>query len=223
MTLQQLATETDRTIAFKDPIKEMDGNQYMRDAKGSLVPLELVKPAKKLEDDTVRRMIGFATDLNEQMRRFFVHCFDDIAAFEALLADQYDAKVGGKKGNMSLMSFDGCMKVQVQVADLIDFGPELHVAKSLVDECLNEWASDARPEIRAAITSAFNTDKAGQINRTAIFILLRLDIDDPRWLKAMDAIRDAIRVIGSKAYIRFYQRQSCDGKWQPISIDLAKV
>jgi len=223
MTLQQLATETDRTIAFKDPIKEMDGNQYMRDAKGSLVPLELVKPAKKLEDDTVRRMIGFATDLNEQMRRFFVHCFDDIAAFEALLADQYDARVGGKKGNMSLMSFDGCMKVQVQVADLIDFGPELQVAKTLIDECLNEWAADARPEIRAIITCAFNTDKEGQINRSEIFMLLRLDIEDPRWRDAMDAIRDAIRVIGSKSYIRFYQRSGPDAKWQPISIDLAKV
>jgi len=223
MTLQQLATETDRTIAFKDPVKEMDGNQYMFDAKGSLVPLDLVKPAKKLEDDTVRKMIGYATDLNAQLSRFLGHCFEDIAAFEALLAEQYDATIGGKKGNMTLMSFDGCMKVQVQVADLIDFGPELHVAKSLIDECLNEWAADSRPEIRAIITRAFNTDKAGQINRAEIFMLLRLDIEDPRWLKAMDAIRDAIRVIGTKSYTRFYQRSGPDAKWQPISIDLAKV
>ena len=223
MTLQQLSLETDRTIAFKDPIKEMDGNQYMRDAKGSLVPVDLVKPAKKLEDDTVRRMIGFATDLNAQMERFKGHCFEDIATFQDLLAEQYDATVGGKKGNMTLMSFDGCMKVQVQVADLINFGPELQVAKTLIDECFNEWAADARPEIRAAITSAFNTDKEGQINRSGIFMLLRLDIDDPRWLRAMDAIRDAIRVFGSKSYTRFYQRSGPDAKWQPISIDLAKV
>ena len=29
------------------------------------------------------------------------------------------------------------------------FGPELQIAKGLVDECLNEWAEGARDEIRA--------------------------------------------------------------------------
>lgn len=223
MTLEQLATDTDRTIAFKSPITTIEDKKYMCDAKGSLVPLELVKPTKKLEDEIVRKMIEFSTDLNAQLTRFYGHCFEDIGAFEALLAQEYDATVGGRKGNMTLTSFDGCMKVQVQVADLIDFGPELHIAKALIDECLNEWAADSRPEIRAVIISAFNTEKASQINRAEIFMLLRLDIDDPRWLRAMDAIRDAIRVIGSKEYIRFYRRKSPDGKWRAITIDLAKV
>ena len=102
------------------------------------------------------------------------------------------------------------MKVQVQVADFIDFGPQLQTAKSLVDECLNEWSADSRPEIRAVVTRAFNTDKEGQINRSDIFMLLRLDIDDGRWRQAMEAIRDAMRVIGSKEYVRFYQRRSIE-------------
>lgn len=93
----------------------------------------------------------------------------------------------------------------------------------LVDECLNEWAADARAEIRAIVTRAFNTDKAGKINRSEIFMLLRLEIGDPRWLEAMRAIKDAMRVVGSTTYVRCYQRPRADAPWQPIVIDLARV
>jgi len=114
-------------------------------------------------------------------------------------------------------------RVQVQVADHIDFGPQLQIAKELVDECLNEWAADARPEIRAIVTRAFNTDKAGQINRSEIFMLLRLEIEDARWRRAMDAIRAAMRVVGSKTYVRCSYRESLGDSWKPVTIDLAKA
>ncbi|MBX3580803.1 MAG: DUF3164 family protein [Rhizobiaceae bacterium] len=199
------------------------GKAYMPDAKGKLVPVELVKPQHKLEDETVRKIIGYAEELSAQISRFKEHTFQDLGAFEALLAQQYDAKVGGAKGNKSFMTFDGLMKVSVQVADLIDFGPELQLAKGLIDECLNEWAADSRPEIRDIVTRAFNTDKVGQINRAEIFMLLRLDIDDERWQRAMTAIRDAMRVVGSKTYVRCHRRASINAPWEPVTIDLAKA
>jgi len=161
--------------------------------------------------------------LSEQVARFKVHSFDDLGAFEALLAQEYGATVGGAKGNKTLMSFDGLMMVKVQVADHIDFGPELQIAKGLVDECLNEWSAEARPEIRAIVTRAFNTDKAGQINRSEIFMLLRLDIEDARWLRAMTAIRDAMRIVGSKIYVRVYRRPVQDAPWEAVTIDLARA
>jgi hypothetical protein len=39
----------------------------------------------------------------------------------------------------------------------------------------------------------------------------------------MDAIKDAMHVVGSKTYIRCYRRDTFDGQWQPVSIDLAKA
>ncbi len=92
-----------------------------------------------------------------------------------------------------------------------------------MDECLNEWAADSRAEIRALIQNAFTTDKAGQINRSHIFMLLRLDIEDERWQDGMRAIRDAMRVTGSKEYVRFYRRANPTDGWQPVTIDLAKA
>ena len=206
-----------------DRIVDAGGTPHMRDAKGALVPLTMVKPQDQLQDEVVRKIMGYAIALSDQVARFKQHTFDDIGGFEALLAQEYDATLGGAKGNKTLISFDGLFKVQVQVADNVVFGPELQIAKALVDECLNEWAEGARDEIRAIVTRAFNTDKEGQINRSEIFMLLRLEIEDERWLRAMKAIRDAMRVVGSKTYVRCYRRESFDGPWQAVSIDLAKV
>lgn len=202
---------------------EIDGKTYMPDARGALVPVELVKVTDQLEDETVRKIMGHMVALSEQIARFKGHTFEDIGALDAVLAQEHGTRLGGRKGNKTLMSYDGLNKIEVRVADQIDFGPQLQIAKQLVDECLNEWSSDARAEIRALVTRAFNTDKEGLINRSDIFTLLRLDITDPRWVRAMDAIRSAIRVVGSKTYVRGARRVATDAPWENVTVDLAKA
>jgi len=201
----------------------VDGKEFTYDAKGNLVPVSTIKPQHRLEDELVRKIVGFFIDESARITRLKQHTFDDLSGFEALLAQEYDARPGGAKGNKTLLSHDGLFKVSVQVADSVVFGPELQIAKALIDECLNEWAAGTRDEIRAVITRAFNTDKEGQVNRAQIYMLLRLEIEDERWQRAMKAIRDAMRVVGSKTYVRCYQRPAFDASWQPVSIDLAKV
>lgn len=210
--------------AIDDGTVEVRGKAYMTDAKGALVPVELVKPQHKIEDELVRKVIGFARDLSAQIGRFRGHTMTDLGEYDALLDQEYGGRPRASvKGNRTYQSFDGCLKIQVQVSDMIDFGPELQIAKGLIDECLNEWSDDARVEIRAVVTRAFNTDKEGQINRAEIFTLLRLDIEDERWCRAQDAIRDAMRVVGSREYVRFYERDRPDSAWRAITIDLAKA
>lgn len=201
----------------------VNGRECMLDAKGQAIPLVNIAPADKLQDELVRKVMGFAVNLNAQISRFRDHTMGDLCGFDALLAQEYGAKIGGAKGNRTYQSFDGLMQIRVQVSDLIQFGPELQIAKGLIDECLTEWSADSRPEIQALVTRAFNTDRAGQINKAELFMLLRLEIDDERWKRAMDAIRASIRVTGSKEYVRFYRRRTVEANWEAITIDLAKA
>ncbi|MHB2265841.1 DUF3164 family protein [Aliihoeflea sp. PC F10.4] len=202
----------------------VNGKPYMADAKGALVPAELVKAQDKLQDETVRKIIAHARNLSAQIARFRGHTMTDLGEFDAILDQEYGGRSRSSvKGNRTYQSFDGLLKVQVQTSDMVDFGPELQVAKTIIDECLNEWSDDSRPEIRAVVTRAFNTDKEGQINRSEIFTLLRLDIEDERWKRAQAAIRDAMRIVGSREYVRFYERDRPDGQWRAITIDLAKA
>lgn len=199
------------------------GKAYMPDARGGYTPVELIKPQHQLEDQTVRKCMAFARELSAQIVRFKGHTFDDLSALDALLAEQYQVKRGGVKGNRTYATHDGLMKVQVAVADLITFGPELQAAKALIDECLVEWTDDGRAEIRTIVMRAFKVEKEGQINKAELFSLLRLDIEDARWQRAMEAIHEAIRILGSKQYIRFYERSQPTGRWETITIHLAQA
>lgn len=216
-------TDTDTAPIHDDGILTIEGERYMRDAGGRLVPLSVVRPEHQLEDQTVRKMVGYALDLSAQIARFRGHTFDDVAGFVELLAEKYGGRRGGAKGNTTLTSYDGLLKVTVQVQDQLAFGPELQVAKELVDRCISAWAAGADDNIRALVEHAFQVDKEGRINRAALFQLRRLNIDDEDWRAAMAALGDAIRTIGSKEYVRFYRRRTSRDAWRPISIDLASA
>ncbi|WP_156680056.1 DUF3164 family protein [Sphingomonas profundi] len=200
---------------------DVNGSPYLRDAKGSLVPLASVKAADLLMDETVRKILAGAHEASALVTAFKARTFENVGELQALLAQHYGASVGGKKGNITLVSFDGCQKVQVQVADLLEFGPELQSAKALIDECLTEWAVGSAIELRALVNRVFQVDKQGQINRAELFMLLRVEIQDDRWMRAMEAIRNSIRVIGSRTYVRFYDRPAPDAAWRPVTVDLA--
>lgn len=206
-----------------DGVIVINGREWMEDAKGNMVPLANIKAEDKLQDETVRKIIGFAKDLSAQIARFKSHTLADLGSLNAIYEQEYGQTLGGKKGNTTYQTIDGRMRVVVQFADQVTFGPQIHIAKSLIDECLTEWSAEARPEIQAIVTRAFNTDKEGQINKSEIFMLLRLDIADARWQRAMDAIRDSIRVTGSKGYIRFYERENPNDEPVAITIDIAKA
>lgn len=204
------------------PGSEMvNGHICMRDAKGRLVPLELVRAQDLLQDEIVRRLTARARVLTRELADFRAECFEQVAIFNDLLADQYGAKRGGGKGNQTIATFDGLERVQVQVADLFTFGPELQAAKSLIDECLSEWTADSGPNLRAVVEYAFQIDKEGQINRGRLLGLRRMDVADERWIRGMKAIADSIRVTGSKAYVRFHERKTCTAGWTGISLDAA--
>lgn len=202
-------------------IVDVGGQDHMRDAKGRLVPVELVKAADKLEDEMVRKVMAFALDLKDQITRFKEHTFADLNGFQKLLEQDYGARAGGEKGNVTFQTVDGLMQVKVQIADLVEFGPQLQQAKALIDECLVEWGADSRPEIRAIVTGAFSVEREGQINQANLFLLLKLDIVEARWTRAMTAIRDAIRVTGTKEYVRFYQRRRPQDRFEAVPIALA--
>lgn len=213
----------DGEITLPAGVELVNGRPYMADAKGKLTPLEMIKTEHRLEDELVRKIMDFAEPLAAQVARFREHTFDDVDGFVALLEQEYGVSRGGQKGNLTFTSYDGLMRVQVQVSDLIEFGPQLQIAKTHVDACLSEWSADSRPEIRAVVTRAFNVDKAGLVNKAELFSLLRLEIQDARWQEAMKAIRNAIRVVGSKRYVRIHKRANPQAPWEHVSIDVASA
>ncbi|MGO0632236.1 DUF3164 family protein [Pseudomonas sp. SAR267] len=196
---------------------------FLKDAKGHLVPLELVKPIDMARNDLVLELVKKALVVSDTLAAFKADAFGDIKAFVDMSAEQYNARVGGKKGNITLMSFDGQFKVVQAAQDNIRFDERLQAARALIDECLTEWTQDAQPEVRAIVNEAFRADKQGEISTGRVLALRRLEINDKRWQNAMKAIGDAVQVVGSKSYIRVYRRVGESEQYVPIPLDIASA
>lgn len=200
----------------------MNSTDYMQDGKGRLVPKSNVREIDQLRDELVRDLITRVLSKQEELRQFKTHVFGELRSFVDLSAERFNVKMGGRKGNIQLSTYDGEYKVVIAVNEHINFDERLQVAKELIDQCITKWREGSRPEMQALINDAFYVDKQGQVSIARILGLRRLEIDDAKWRQAMEAITESIQVVSSKEYIRFYKR-TADNSWHPITLDFAAL
>jgi len=198
---------------------------FMRNRKGHLVEESMIDAYDLEMDAFVNKHIARAIEIQEIIRSFKTEVSEDCVSFQELLEEKYGAKLGGKKGGVSFTSYDGEHQIRISVQDRITMGPELRVAEKLLKECAHEWAQGARSEVKAIINDLFETNKEGDISVSKI-LEFRRDYKnisaDERWIKGMEAIGDAIRVVGSKSYLNFKKRNP-EGKYHNIPLDIAKL
>ena len=132
------------------------------DAQRRLVHEDMIKPIDKTRDALVVDLVQQGLAVQDTLQRFKAAAFGDIEAFIDLSAEQYQVKLGGKKGNVTLMSFDGRYKIVRSIQESIAFDERLQAARALIDECLQEWTEGARPEVVTLVNDAFRTDTKGE-------------------------------------------------------------
>lgn len=194
---------------------------YMRNAAGHLVPREQVREQDLLRDQTARDLAAQAIALNKALAEFKAAALADIADLVKIAGDRYGVKLGGAKGNVSIATYDGAFKIQRATAERITFTEELEAAKALINACIDRWSQGANPHIRALVDRAFRTDSKGQIKMAAVLDLLRLEIEDEEWRRAMEAIKDSIQATGTAVYVRVYQRVGMTDKYVAVPLDIA--
>ncbi|MCV2359655.1 DUF3164 family protein [Paucibacter sp. TC2R-5] len=194
---------------------------YWQDANGALIPLAKIKDIDKARHRAVTLMVDQALKMSTTLAQFKAAALAEIEAFVQLSAAEYDTKLGGKKGNITLVSFDGRFKVLRAMQETIVFDERLQVAKSLIDECVHLWAKGASKNIQALINHAFQVDKEGKVSTARVLSLRQLDIQDDKWSQAMEAIADSMKTASSKAYLRFYQRVEATGEYVAIPLDVS--
>lgn len=205
---------------MSNTIKVPEG--YRQNASGDLVLITNIKEIDLVRDALVISIAQRAQEKSGELSTFKASVMDEIRDFVQTSADRFRTKMGGQKGNVTLFSFDGRFKVQMANQDYLAFDERLQVAKSLVDKCIRKWSEGSRPEIIALVNDAFQVDTAGNISIRRVLGLRQMDINDPDWKKAMDAISESIKVVGSKCYIRVYERDT-NGEYKPIALDVASA
>jgi hypothetical protein len=196
---------------------------YRENYRGDLVLEKSIKDIDLVRDRLTIELVQKAMFMRDLLLKLKAEMHDDIAAFVALSAEQYGVNFGGKKGSVTLTSFDGRYKVMRAMADEIVFDERLQAAKALIDECLQDWTTGANQYLVTLVNDVFRVDKNGDISTGRVLGLRRHNVDDDRWKRAMDAISDALQVVGSKSYIRVYERVEDTDKYKQVSLDIAGV
>jgi hypothetical protein len=195
---------------------------YRQNANGDLVLIENIKAIDLLRDELVVSIAARSRERSGELAEFKTSIMAEIQDFVATSAERFKAKLGGTKGNLTLMSFDGRFKVVLAQQDNISFDERLQVAHSLIQKCIKKWSEGADTNLLALMNDAFQVDKAGNVSIRRVLGLRSLDIADTHWKKAMDAIAESVQVTGSKSYIRVYERNEA-GDYLPISLDMSGV
>lgn len=196
--------------------------KYLADTKGRLVPLDMIRPVDLARHELCVEIACKAEAMSQKLVDFKFGIMADVNAFCEMSIEQYDTKWGGQKGNVTLISHDGKYKIVRAMNENITFDERIEAARNLIEECLHDWTSESRSEVRVIIDQAFQVDKTGNISTSRILGLRKLDIQDERWKRAMQAIGDSIQVVDTKAYVRVYKMDD-NGKYQPISLDMAAL
>ncbi|MBF0374803.1 MAG: DUF3164 family protein [Alphaproteobacteria bacterium] len=200
---------------------QIDGRYFLLDPKGKWTPVDHIAARDLIAHELVHETLDYAEDLAAEVARFKSHAVGGIGAYDALLDQEYGVKApGGAKGNRTLTTYDGARMIKVAVADRIQLGPELQAAKTLLDELVRERGAGGDPIMMTLVNKAFALDEEGKIDVPAIMALARLEVPDERWPNIQRAIRDSVRVVGTKPYLRFYRRNEA-GKYDLIPIDIA--
>jgi Protein of unknown function (DUF3164) len=204
-------------------ITETIPDGYMRNASGHLVPTDKVREQDKLRDETVRSLVAEAIEANARLKAFKSRALSDISDLVKISGEKYQVVLGGKKGNVNLVSYDGKYKVVRSMADRIVFTEEIEAAKALINSCIDRWSEGANDNIRVLVDRAFSKDKTGQLKTASVLELMRLEISDDEWKRAMLAIKDSIQTTGSAIYVRVYERVGESDQYKAIPLDLAAV
>jgi len=189
------------------------------DALGRAIPVSVIKTEMLKQDSVVNNTLDRVLRLQKRIKTDKLKLYDEIQDYL-----EYVAKKSGLtwKGNAGFTSFDGKYKIEIRFKERIEFGLELQLAKQKIDECLKDWTSESNANLRAIISEAFQVDKKGEIAKTRILSLRKYNIKDPVWKEAMELIDKAIRVVSTKQYVSFYERDEY-GEYKMIVLNFTSL
>lgn len=184
---------------------------------GLPVPLSTIPLIDRKRDKAVDAAVKRARQLAAQIEKKKAEIAAIIDEFMKEAFESHGITMITQKGNTTLMNYSQTMKVVITSPEVIAFNEQLQIAIQAIKECLQEWITDGRDELKALLREVLNVDKQGKINRSLVFRLRKIESTDERWQKAQKILDGSIEVVGVKRYVRYYERND-RGNWVYIEI-----
>ncbi|MFT8896745.1 MAG: DUF3164 family protein [Acetobacter sp.] len=210
--------------AFAGDIEIVKGEEMIRNGDGCLVPVSRLRPDVVLTDQVTRSIVRKMRELAEHNARVKREIFEEVQAYQELMFERYRAKLGGRRGGLTISSFNDLQRVTLQTTDYSRVTAALPAAQALMNEILDDLTGNVGADIRTLIMAAFERDeKTGRVNVQRLNGLKKYSLDHPKWPDFIMAINDAIEPAGSKESVRAYARSSHTDEPQQIVVDFSRL
>ncbi|GBR09432.1 DUF3164 family protein [Gluconobacter frateurii] len=183
-----------------------------------------LKPRELLASDLAEEMIALAVAEQERIRAWKEQRYADIDALLDLILQDYGLRLGGSRGGNTFENHDHTRKVTITVADQKSVNQAIVAAQALLNQILDDMMGTVSADLRKVVNSAFSRHPtSGRISTERILALKRQDFDHPLWPDARKALSDAVEVIGSRTYLRFYMRETSKEGWKNVDLNFSSL
>jgi len=196
----------------------------MEDEHGSLVRVDRIKTHDLIRDKLVRELCADCSVISLEIQTLKSRVSSKIQDLIDRMFADYGHKIGGKKGNVTLFSYDKSLKLERSQQDRETTNEHILVAKQLVDECIKAWAKGAKKDLQALVQKYFRTDGKGSYSVQDLKKLMKMDIgvDDQNWQTAMKALAGSIEMSHTETYYRAFFRNETGG-YESIPLNITDV
>jgi len=191
-----------------------------KDHTGQEIPAQYVPAIDKEREKIVQKFIVKAEKLNEALTVFKDELLNESDAFFKKMMVENKVKADGK-GNYSLTSFDKSFKLEVNVQEKIEFDDTIQVAQAKIKEYLNEITEGANHDIIQIVNNAFQTSR-GKMDSKRILGLFEYQITHPKWVEAIELIKNSISRNNSKRYVRLWMKDT-EGEYRAIELNFSSL
>lgn len=207
----------------QQPVQPHIPEGYLMNHKGDLVRVENIKEQDQLRDQLVNSLAPKAVEIHDALAAFKKLALQDIEDLVVIAGERYNVSLAGKKGNVTMRSFDGRYKIQRTYQERVGYTEEIEAAKALFDSFASRLAEGADPNIKVIINNAFRTNRNGEISVSEVLRLMRYEIVDDEWDMAVKALRDAMVGLGKAVYLGVFERIGDTDQYRRIPLDIAAV
>jgi hypothetical protein len=193
---------------------------FVYNAQGNLIAQCNIPASDLRKDAFVVGLVKQVKDHQDRLQKFKAHVVSAFESFRLEMHTQYNVKLHnrGTGDNVMMFSFNGQYKITYKTAKLKTLGPEHDAARELAREYYESQKDNIPHDVLLAVQDFFVSDAS--VANTIKFI--GMPFKDATLIKAQEAAKDSLLIIGSKSYFNFYERDE-QGEYQQVHLNFSKL
>lgn len=191
----------------------------MKDNNGHDVPVKYVSKYDRLRDERTKRILA---RFRKERKALEVVVRDSLADIAVIQGAREAA--AAEKGNFSVTSFDGLVRVAIDQAWHIELDDRVRDARDRMLAYARKLCSKAGPDAAALleiVEEAFAANSAGRLSVGRVLSLCRRNITAREWTEARDMLLASLQPEKGRCYIHVYSRPDMQHDFEMVRLDLA--